>query len=138
MKSKSVLVIDDEASIRKFLRIALEAQQFEVLEAESGEEGLQKLVQHKPDLLILDLGLGVLDGHEVIRKTREFSEIPIIVLTVQDDEEDKVRALDGGADDYLTKPFGVPELMARVRVALRRSQPSSQEIVFRQGAFEMD
>jgi two-component system KDP operon response regulator KdpE len=138
MKSKTILVVDDEASIRKFLRIGLEAQQFEVFEAASGQEGLQELVSKKPDLVILDLGLGDMSGQDVIQKVREWSAVPIIVLTVQDAEEDKVQALDAGADDYLTKPFGVPELMARVRVALRHAQGSPTESVFKSGVFNMD
>jgi len=138
MKSKSILVVDDEASIRKFLRISLEAQQFEVVEAASGQLGIQAVVGKKPDLVILDLGLTDMSGQDVITKVREWSQVPIIVLTVQDSEEDKVQALDAGADDYLTKPFSVPELMARIRVALRHVQPSPQVAVFQCGEFEMD
>jgi len=138
MKSKSVLVIDDEASIRKFLRISLEAQQFEVQEAVSGQLGIQEVAGRKPDLVILDLGLTDMSGQDVIKKVREWSQVPIIVLTVQDSEDDKVQALDAGADDYLTKPFSVPELMARIRVALRHAQPAQQESVFKSGDFEMD
>jgi len=138
MKSKSILVVDDESSIRKFLRISLEAQQFEVYEAVSGQLGIQDIAVKKPDLVILDLGLTDMSGQDVITKVREWSQVPIIVLTVQDSEEDKVQALDAGADDYLTKPFSVPELMARIRVALRHVQPGSQEAVFRNSGFEMD
>lgn len=138
MKLKHVLVIDDESSIRKFLRISLEAQSFEVSEAESAREGIKCLAQKNPDLVILDLGLPDFGGQEVIREVREWSEVPIIVLTVQDSEEEKVMALDSGADDYLTKPFGVPELMARIRVALRHSQKSPVEAHFQSGVFSMD
>lgn len=138
MKSKSILVVDDEASIRKFLRISLEAQQFEVHEATSGQMGIQEVAARKPDLVILDLGLTDMSGQDVIVKVREWSQVPIVVLTVQDSEEDKVQALDAGADDYLTKPFSVPELMARIRVALRHAQPVQQESVFKSGDFEMD
>lgn len=138
MKSKRILVIDDEASIRKFLRISLESQQFEVVEASSGGEGLQEIVSRKPDLIILDLGLTDMNGQDVITKVREWSTVPIIVLTVQDSEEEKVQALDAGADDYLTKPFSVPELTARIRVALRHAQPLQQEVVFQSGVFKMD
>lgn len=138
MKSKSILVVDDESSIRKFLRISLEAQQFEVHEAPSGLTGIQEVVNRKPDLVILDLGLTDMSGQEVIEKVREWSQVPIIVLTVQDSEEDKVQALDAGADDYLTKPFSVPELMARIRVALRHTQSVQQEAKFKSGSFEMD
>jgi two-component system KDP operon response regulator KdpE len=138
MKSKSILVVDDEASIRKFLRIALDSQKFEVFEAESGEDGLVQLTLRKPDVMILDLGLGGMSGQEVIRRVREFSTVPILVLTVQDSEEDKVQALDAGADDYLTKPFSVPELMARLRVCLRRSETPTTDSVFKSESFEMD
>jgi two-component system KDP operon response regulator KdpE len=138
MKSKNILVIDDESSIRKFLRISLEAQQFEVHEAASGQAGIQEVAGRKPDLVILDLGLTDMNGQDVITKVREWSQVPIIVLTVQDSEDDKVQALDAGADDYLTKPFSVPELMARIRVALRHAQPVQQDAVFKSGAFEMD
>lgn len=138
MKLKSILVIDDESSIRKFLRISLESQQFEVHEAASGLSGLQEIANRKPDLVILDLGLPDMNGQDVIAKVREWSNVPIIVLTVQDSEDDKVQALDSGADDYLTKPFGVPELMARIRAALRHAQPQIQEAIFKNGDFEMD
>jgi two-component system KDP operon response regulator KdpE len=136
--NKNILVVDDEASIRKFLRISLEAQQIQVTEAATAEEGLQLLANGKIDLVILDLGLGDMDGQEVILKIREWSSVPIVVLTVQDSEEEKVQALDSGADDYLTKPFGVPELMARIRVALRHSQGPQTEAEFHSGDFEMD
>jgi two-component system KDP operon response regulator KdpE len=138
LKSKRILVIDDESSIRKFLRISLEAHQFEVYEASSGKEGIQELIGRKPDLMILDLGLPDIDGQEIILKVREWTQVPIILLTVQDSEEDKVQALDAGADDYLTKPFSVPELMARIRVALRRGQPATSEAIFKSGELEMD
>lgn len=138
MKSKTVLIIDDENSIRKFLRIALEAQQFEVFESDSGEEGLIQVVGKKPDVVILDLGLGGINGIEVLRRIREFSTVPVLVLTVQDSEDDKVLALDVGADDYLTKPFGVPELMARLRAMLRRAQGSSTESKFESGSLVLD
>lgn len=138
MKNKKILIIDDESSIRKFIRISLEAKGFEVCEAESARRGVQELAQSKPDLVILDLGLPDQNGLEVIREIRTWSKVPVIVLTVQDAEEDKVQALDNGADDYVTKPFGVPELMARIRVALRHSESPSSEAVFKSGAFEMD
>lgn len=138
MKSRKVLVIDDESSIRKFLRISLEAQTIEVVESTTAREGIQSVAQNKPDLVILDLGLPDLNGQDVIRELRSWSEVPIIVLTVQDSEEEKVLALDAGADDYLTKPFSVPELMARIRVALRHSQKAPVEALFQSGSFVMD
>ncbi|MGZ3742514.1 MAG: response regulator [Pseudobdellovibrionaceae bacterium] len=138
MKPKRILVVDDESSIRKFLKISLESNQFEVEEASSGQEAIQQMIARKPDLMILDLGLPDLDGQKVIIKIREWSQIPIIVLTVQDSEDEKVQALDSGADDYLTKPFSVPELMARIRVVLRRGPTATDEMVFKSGEFEMD
>jgi two-component system KDP operon response regulator KdpE len=114
-----VLVIDDEPQIRKFLRISLNAYGYEVIEAARGEDGLGKCATASPDLVILDLGLPDLDGHEVIARIREWSKVPIIVLSVRTVEGEKVSALDRGADDYVTKPFGIQELLARVRAVLR-------------------
>ncbi len=115
-----VLVVDDERPIRRFLRTLL-GESCEVLEAENGREGLRNAASDHPDVVILDLGLPDLDGIEVIRRLREWSPVPVIVISVRDREEEKVAALDAGADDYLTKPFGANELMARIRVAIRRS-----------------
>lgn len=120
--SNKILVVDDENSIRKFLRVSLEANQFEVVEAQNGAEALQKLVEAKPSLVILDHGLPDMNGIEVLIKLREWSVVPVIFLTVRDTDDEKVEALDNGADDYLTKPFSLPELMARIRVALRHSK----------------
>ena len=114
-----ILVIDDEPQIRKFLRISLSANGYEVIEAEGGAAGIGKARDETPDLLILDLGLPDLDGQEVITAIREFSALPIIVLSVRAGESDKVEALDRGANDYVVKPFGIAELMARIRAALR-------------------
>jgi two-component system KDP operon response regulator KdpE len=114
-----ILVIDDEPQIRKFLRISLNAYRYEVVEAVRGEDGIAKCATESPDLVILDLGLPDLDGQEVIARIREWSKVPIIVLSVRAAEADKVAALDRGADDYVTKPFGIHELLARVRAALR-------------------
>ena len=114
-----ILVIDDEPQIRKFLRISLNAYGYEVIEAVRGEDGLGKCATASPDLVILDLGLPDLDGHEVIARIREWSKVPIIVLSVRAAEDEKVAALDHGADDYVTKPFGIHELLARVRAVLR-------------------
>ena len=114
-----VLVIDDEPQIRKFLGISLRAQGHVVLLAEDGRSGLEALATQGADLVILDLGLPDMDGHDVLRALREWSSVPVLVLSVRADESGKVRALDAGANDYVTKPFGVPELMARIRVLLR-------------------
>lgn len=116
-----ILVIEDEVPIRRFLKIALADHGYAFREAASGKEGLAKVATEHPDLLILDLGLPDMDGLEVTRQVREWSTVPIIILSARGQEKDKVGALDLGADDYLTKPFGVPELLARVRVALRHS-----------------
>lgn len=127
-----VLIIDDEPQIRKFLRISLGAQGYEVIEAENGKSGIEKCALETPHLVILDLGLPDLDGQEVLAKIREWSEVPIIVLSVRANEEEKVTALDHGANDYVTKPFGIAELIARVRVILRSRKSeelTSSEIV---------
>jgi two-component system KDP operon response regulator KdpE len=125
-----VLVVDDERAIRHFLRISLTAHGYLVYEATCGKEGLREVSRVRPDVLVLDLGLPDMDGIEVIRRLREWSPIPIIVLSVREKEADKIAALDAGADDYLTKPFGVGELVARLRVALRRSTQTGPELVF--------
>jgi two-component system KDP operon response regulator KdpE len=117
--SARVLVIDDEPQIRKFMRISLAANGYEVIEAENAAQGIEAARGQKPDLLILDLGLPDLDGQEVISAVRERSDVPIVVLSVRANELDKVEALDRGANDYIVKPFGVAELMARVRAVLR-------------------
>ena len=117
--SSKILVIDDEPQIRKFLRISLAAHGYQVVEAANGVEGINKCATEQPDLVIADLGLPDLDGKTVISRIREWSEVPIVVLSVRADEDEKVRALDLGAHDYVTKPFGIAELIARVRVNLR-------------------
>jgi two-component system KDP operon response regulator KdpE len=116
-----ILVIDDEPQILRAIRTILSEKQFRVITANRGEEGLALAAANEPDLIILDLGLPDMDGVEVTRRLREWTQRPIIILSVRDSERDKVSALDQGADDYLTKPFGVEELLARVRVALRHS-----------------
>ena len=118
----SVLVIDDEAQIRKFLRISLRAQGYRVLEAGSGREGLEQAALGRPDLVVLDLGLPDLDGQQVLRELREWSQVPVLVLSVRAGEGEKVQALDAGANDYVTKPFGIQEFLARVRVLLRQGR----------------
>lgn len=135
-----ILVIDDEAPIRKFLRISLESAGFAPAEAESAEQGLREAATSPPDAVILDLGLPDADGLDVIRRLREWTTVPIIVLSARGRESDKIAALDGGADDYLTKPFGAGELLARLRVALRHAArtTASAEPVFAVGAMRVD
>lgn len=118
----NVLIIDDETQIRKFLDIALRAQGYKTLLAENGQKGLESLALQGADLVILDLGLPDLDGFEVISELRSWSNVPVIVLSVRADEDEKVKLLDAGANDYVTKPFSVQELMARIRVLLRQTQ----------------
>ena len=125
-----VLIIDDERAIRRFLRTVLEAHGYQIMEAGRGEEGLVAVAEQRPDLVVLDLGLPDIDGIEVTRRLREWSEIPIIILSVREGEADKIAALDAGADDYLTKPFGAGELMARLRATLRRIARPASEPVF--------
>jgi two-component system, OmpR family, KDP operon response regulator KdpE len=122
-----VLVIEDEAPIRAFLRAALTGHGYRVVEAASGADGLVHAATHVPDVVLLDLGLPDLDGLEVTRRLREWSAVPVLVLSARGQEADKVAALDAGADDYLTKPFGVPELLARLRVALRHAARTGRE-----------
>jgi two-component system KDP operon response regulator KdpE len=135
------LVIEDEPEIRRFLRAALGAQGFEVLEAETGQAGLREAGSSPPDVVILDLGLPDISGFQVIEQLRGWSSVPIVVLSARGREADKVAALDAGADDYLTKPFGVGELLARLRVALRhRAQraPAAELVNFRSGDLSVD
>lgn len=120
-----ILVIDDEAQIQRFLKIALEGSGYEVILAENGRQGLTQASLQSPDLILLDLGLPDISGLEVLAQLREWSKTPVIVLSVQNQEREKVGALDKGADDYLTKPFGIQELLARMRVALRHSAERS-------------
>ena len=135
-----VLVVDDEAAILRAVRTNLARHDFRVDTAETGAEALERVVAGRPDLILLDLGLPDIDGLEVIRRVREGASTPIIVLSAREAERDKVRALDLGADDYLTKPFGIEELLARVRVALRHAAhpASGSAAIFRTGDLEVD
>src|SRR5947207_2770134 len=136
-----ILVIEDEPSLQKFLRVTLGTQDYKVIEAATGEQGLRHAATAQPDLVILDLGLSDIDGIEVARRLREWSAMPIIVVSARGKEQEKVVALDAGADDYLTKPFGVGELLARVRVALRRlaiANADSPDPVFELGSLKVD
>lgn len=132
------LVIDDEVQIRRLLRVNLESNGYRVLEAANGQLGLAEAAQHRPDVVILDLGLPDLDGVSVLKRLREWSNVPVVVLSVHDREADKIAALDNGADDYLTKPFGTGELLARLRVAQRHAQPAADVAVFKSGRLEVD
>jgi two-component system, OmpR family, KDP operon response regulator KdpE len=136
-----VLVVEDEPQIRRFLRTALDAHGFEVLEADTGARGLADAASKYPDCLILDLGLPDVDGVEVIRRLRKWTTLPVIVLSARAQELDKIAALDAGADDYVTKPFGLGELLARLRVALRHAATlgeGAQSTVFEAGAMRID
>ena len=135
-----ILVIDDEPQILRALRTILTARQFRVSTATTGTEGLALAATSQPDLIILDLSLPDMDGMEVCRQLREWTQTPVIVLSVRDSEHDKVAALDHGADDYLTKPFGIDELMARIRVALRHAvqTQTKQKTVITAGPLEID
>lgn len=134
----TVLVIDDELQIRRLLRVCLEANGYRVLDAATGQEGISAAAQHRPDVVLLDLGLPDLDGVAVLKRLREWSEVPVVVLSVRDREEDKITALDNGADDYVTKPFGTGELLARLRLALRHGQPPADSARFRSGRLDVD
>jgi two-component system, OmpR family, KDP operon response regulator KdpE len=135
---KRVLVVDDENAIRRYLHTALTAQGFAVYEAANGQETLNAVIENRPDVIILDLGLPDFNGIEVTRRLREWSNTPIIILSVREAEQDKIAALDAGADDYLTKPFGTGELMARMRVVMRRLAGKSDEPVLQVDALKMD
>lgn len=133
-----ILIVDDERPIRRYLSASL-GNRYAILEAENGTEALNVAANGRPDLIILDLGLPDMDGTDLTRRLREWTDVPIIVISVRDGEEDKVAALDAGADDYLTKPFGANELSARIRVALRRSNKSEDATpVFQQGNLRID
>ncbi|KRG62038.1 transcriptional regulator [Stenotrophomonas humi] len=135
-----VLVIDDEVQIRRFLDISLRAQGYAVSQAATGTEGLQRLAEESTDLVILDIGLPDIEGHDVLAELRQWSQVPVIMLSVRASESEKVRALDNGANDYVTKPFGTQELMARVRALLRsRSTDSEGQVpVFDDGHLHID
>ena len=134
----SVLVIDDELQIRRLLRVCLEGNGYRVLEAATGQEGITQTAQYHPDLVLLDLGLPDMDGVAVLKRLREWSQVPVVVLSVRDREDDKVAALDNGADDYVTKPFSTAELLARLRLAQRHAIPSADTALFRFGDLEVD
>jgi two-component system KDP operon response regulator KdpE len=123
----SILLIEDEKQMRRFLRVTLQSENYTVIEAETAAEGLSQVAMRNPDIVLLDLGLPDMDGLDVIVKLREWSAVPVIVISAREQEGDKIRALDGGADDYLTKPFAAGEMLARIRVALRHALPRSPD-----------
>ena len=137
-KAVKILIIDDEFPIRKFLRVSLESNNYEVFEAERGRDALDLVKTHNPDALILDIGLPDISGVEVTRLVRNFSQVPVLILSVQGQEKVKIDALDAGADDYLTKPFSVEELLARLRRALKRSISNSPATVYQVGDIRLD
>ncbi len=137
-KKSTILVVDDEIQIRRLLRISLEAAGFAVREADTGQTGLAEIATHPPDAIILDLGLPDMSGVEFVRRLREWSRLPILVVTVRAAENDKVEALDAGADDYVTKPFGASEVTARLRAILRRIQTDDRPALTKFGDIEVD
>jgi two-component system KDP operon response regulator KdpE len=134
----TALIIDDEPQMRRLLTLALESDGYRVIGAERGQEGLLLAAQHRPDIILLDLGLPDLGGQSVLKRLREWCATPVIILTVQDAQSEKVMALDNGADDYVTKPFHTGELLARMRAALRHSQGQGSGALFRSGHLEVD
>ena len=137
-KGLRVLVIDDEPQIRKLLKVSLGAHGYDVHESMSGMDSVVQAADIKPDLVILDLGLPDIDGKEVVRRLREWSDVPILILTARDQEKEKIDALDAGADDYITKPFSMGELLARMRVSVRRSAHVGEDPVIQCGDLSID
>ena len=133
-----ILVIDDEIQIRRLLRISFESEQYEVFEAQNANEGLLLTIEKKPDLIILDLGLPDYSGINLLKKIREFARLPVIILSVKNNEKDIIEALDSGADDYMTKPFNTGELLARVRVALRHFNSTENETILKNDDITID
>ncbi|HFL2418173.1 TPA: response regulator [Clostridioides difficile] len=138
MSKKLILLVEDDKTIRKFISTALLTQDYDVKEAITGKEGISIAVSYSPDVVLLDLGLEDMDGIEVIKAIRQFSNIPIIVVSAREQDRDKVEVFDVGADDYLTKPFSIVELLARVRVAFRHSQVEAQQKDDVKSTFEVD
>ena len=134
----TALVIDDEPQIRKLLRIVLEQEHYRALESDSGRHGLSEVALRRPDVVLLDLGLPDMDGLEVLRRVRQWSQVPVLILSVKDCPEDKVAGLDAGADDYVTKPFEATELLARLRAIQRRAPASAEDAHFEAGHLIID
>jgi two-component system, OmpR family, KDP operon response regulator KdpE len=133
-----ILVVDDDPGIRRFLRISLLAAGHTMFESDTGQQGIEACASYQPELVLLDLGLPDMNGLEVLRQLREWTKIPVIILSVRQDEPDKVKALDAGADDYLTKPFSAGELMARIRTAMRHSPQTPELPIFETGDLSVD
>jgi len=132
------LIVDDEVQIRRLLRVVLEAEDYQVHEADTGQQGLTEIASRRPGIILLDLGLPDMEGLEVLKRLREWSTAPVLVLSVRDDEQGKVAALDAGAEDYVTKPFSTPELLARLRTAQRKTRPKEEVSVFKSGDLIVD
>jgi len=132
------LIVDDEVQIRRLLRVVLEAEDYQVHEAETGQQGLAEIASRRPGIILLDLGLPDMEGLEVLKRLREWSTAPVLILSVRDDEQGKVAALDAGAEDYVTKPFSTPELLARLRTAQRKTRPEEEVSVFKSGDLIVD
>ena len=137
-KKTAVLVIEDEIHMRRMLRVCLERNGYQVTEASGGEDGITQAIHHQPDMVLLDLGLPDMDGLDVLNRLREWSGVPVFVVSVRGREDDKIAALDAGANDYITKPFGTRELLARMRVIERYSRISSQTTLFKSGRLEVE
>ena len=138
IKPRIVLIVEDEAQIRRLLRVCLERNGYQVVEGSTGEEGIDQAIRHQPDLVLLDLGLPDTDGLAVLRRIREWSKVPILIVSVRGREDDKIKALDSGANDYITKPFSTGELLARLRVVQRYTQQSSNRSIFSSGDLQVD
>ena len=138
VKERIVLVVEDEIQIRRLLRVCLERNGYTVVEAATGDEGIAQAIAHQPDLVLLDLGLPDMDGILVLRRIREWSQVPIFVVSVRGREDDKIKALDSGANDYLTKPFSTGELLARLRVVQRYTQQPASRTLFSSGDLQVD
>jgi two-component system, OmpR family, KDP operon response regulator KdpE len=136
--TENILVIDDEIQIRRLLKISLDNSGYKVFEAENAKTGLQELINCRPSLVLLDLGLPDEDGLSLLKKIRDFSEVPVIILSVRNSEKDIITALDSGADDYITKPFNTGELLARLRACLRHYQPEQKDPIFTNGKITVD
>lgn len=132
------LIVDDEPQIRRLLRVVLEGENYQVQEAENGQQGLTEIANRRPAIILLDLGLPDMEGLEVLKRLREWSEAPVLVLSVRDDEQSKVAALDSGAEDYVTKPFSTAELFARLRAAQRKTRPEEEVSIFKSGNLIVD
>jgi two-component system KDP operon response regulator KdpE len=137
-KIPTVLVIDDEIQIRRLLRVCLERNGYQVVEASTGEEGIGQAIRYQPGVVLLDLGLPDMEGLTVLKRLREWSQVPVLVVSVREREDDKITALDNGANDYITKPFSTGELLARLRVVQRYAQPSAKTTAFSSGNLEVD